>query len=153
MRGPELFVGYTDPAATHGAFVDGGWFRTGDRGTLDGDGWLTITGRIKDVIIRGGENIAAAEVEAVCEAHPGYAMPSPSASPTNGSASGWRCSSSSTAAPTFDLDECRRWFTERGIAGSRPRSASRWSTRCPRSPPANPTATPSAAASPLVSGG
>ena len=49
---------------------DAGWFRTGDLATVDDDGWLTIVGRIKDVIIRGGENIAAAEVEAVLEAHP-----------------------------------------------------------------------------------
>ena len=47
-----------------------GWFRTGDLATVDADGWLTIVGRMKDVIIRGGENIAAAEVEGVLEAHP-----------------------------------------------------------------------------------
>ena len=47
-----------------------GWFRTGDLATVDADGWLTIVGRIKDIIIRGGENIAAAEVERVLEAHP-----------------------------------------------------------------------------------
>ncbi|HMC52834.1 MAG TPA: AMP-binding protein, partial [Acidimicrobiales bacterium] len=63
LRGPELFVGYADPEQTRAAF-DRGWFRTGDLATLDPDGWLTIEGRIKDVIIRGGENIAASEVEA-----------------------------------------------------------------------------------------
>ena len=47
-----------------------GWFRTGDLATVDADGWLTIVGRIKDVIIRGGENISAAEVEGMLEAHP-----------------------------------------------------------------------------------
>ena len=70
VRGPELFVGYDDPAATAAAFVDDGWFRTGDLATLDDDGWLTIVGRIKDVIIRGGENIATVEIESVLEAHP-----------------------------------------------------------------------------------
>ena len=57
MRGPELFVGYDDPDATATAVDDGGWFRTGDLAAIDDDGWLTIVGRLKDVIIRGGENI------------------------------------------------------------------------------------------------
>jgi acyl-CoA synthetase (AMP-forming)/AMP-acid ligase II len=62
-RGPDLFVGYTDPALTAAAFDDGGWYRTGDVGVLDGDGYLTITDRVSDIIIRGGENISAQEVE------------------------------------------------------------------------------------------
>jgi acyl-CoA synthetase (AMP-forming)/AMP-acid ligase II len=70
VRGPELFAGYLDAEATRGAFARGGWFRTGDLGLLDDHGWLTITGRLKDLIIRGGENIAGSEVEAHCEAHP-----------------------------------------------------------------------------------
>ncbi|MDH3705550.1 MAG: AMP-binding protein, partial [Acidimicrobiia bacterium] len=61
-RGPELCVGYTDPELTRATFDDDGWYRTGDMGVLDDDGYLTITDRIKDVIIRGGENISAAEV-------------------------------------------------------------------------------------------
>ena len=62
-RGPDLFVGYTDPALTAAVFDDGGWYRTGDVGVLDGDGYLTITDRVSDIIIRGGENISAQEVE------------------------------------------------------------------------------------------
>ena len=62
-RGPELFVGYTDPALTAKAFDSDGWYRTGDVGVLDDDGYLAITDRISDVIIRGGENISAQEVE------------------------------------------------------------------------------------------
>src|SRR4029077_16635925 len=69
LRGPELFAGYVDATQTDAA-ITRGWFRTGDLATLDADGWLTVVGRIKDTIIRGGENIAAAEVEAVLEAHP-----------------------------------------------------------------------------------
>ena len=59
-----------------------GWFRTGDLATVDADGWLRIVGRIKDLIIRGGENIAAAEVEAVLERHPPSRRRSRSATPT-----------------------------------------------------------------------
>jgi acyl-CoA synthetase len=62
-RGPDCFVGYTDPALTANAFDDEGWYRTEDVGVLDGDGFLTITDRTKDIIIRGGENVSAAEVE------------------------------------------------------------------------------------------
>jgi acyl-CoA synthetase (AMP-forming)/AMP-acid ligase II len=62
-RGPDLCVGYTDAAITARAFDDDGWYRTGDMGVVDDDGYLTITDRLNDVIIRGGENISAAEVE------------------------------------------------------------------------------------------
>ncbi len=62
-RGPDLFAGYTDPAMTARAFTADGWYRTGDVGILDDDGYLTITDRVSDIIIRGGANISAAEIE------------------------------------------------------------------------------------------
>jgi acyl-CoA synthetase len=62
-RGPDRFAGYTDPALTAEALDAEGWFRTGDVGVLDPEGYLTITDRVKDIIIRGGENVSAAEVE------------------------------------------------------------------------------------------
>ena len=64
-RGPDLCLGYTDADLTKRAFDDEGWYATGDIGVLDDDGYLTITDRKSDVIIRGGENISAAEVEDV----------------------------------------------------------------------------------------
>jgi len=64
-RGPDLCLGYTDPALTARAFDGDGWYRTGDIGALDDDGYLTITDRTADLIIRGGENISAVEVEEV----------------------------------------------------------------------------------------
>jgi acyl-CoA synthetase (AMP-forming)/AMP-acid ligase II len=69
-RGPELFMGYTDARLDADCFVDGGWFRTGDLGHLDADGYLTITDRLKDIVIRGGENISSREVENVLLQHP-----------------------------------------------------------------------------------
>ncbi|MER5787361.1 AMP-binding protein [Streptomyces sp. NPDC001980] len=69
-RGPSQFVGYRNRAYDAAAFLPGGWFRTGDVGRLDEDGHLTITDRIKDIIIRGGENIASKEVEDILTTHP-----------------------------------------------------------------------------------
>jgi acyl-CoA synthetase (AMP-forming)/AMP-acid ligase II len=69
-KGPQVTLGYLDPALDGDAFDDEGWFRTGDLGTLDGAGNLTITGRLKDVIIRKGENISAKEVEDLLFTHP-----------------------------------------------------------------------------------
>jgi cyclohexanecarboxylate-CoA ligase len=68
-RGPKQFLGYQDPQADADAFV-GTWFRTGDLGRLDADGYLVVTDRVKDVIIRGGENISSREVEEVLSRHP-----------------------------------------------------------------------------------
>ncbi len=70
VKGPMLFKGYLDPSDNEGAFDDDGWFRTGDVGRLDPEGLLTVTGRLKDVIIRKGENISAKEVEDVLHLHP-----------------------------------------------------------------------------------
>jgi malonyl-CoA/methylmalonyl-CoA synthetase len=68
LRGPQVFDGYLDDAAaTAAAFWPGGWFRTGDLGRLDPAGRLTITGRLKDLIITGGMNVSPAEVEQVLE--------------------------------------------------------------------------------------
>ncbi len=62
-RGPDCCIGYTEPSLTASAFDADGWYRTGDVGVLDDDGYLTITDRISDIIIRGGENISAQEIE------------------------------------------------------------------------------------------
>lgn len=64
---------WNKPDATASAFTRDGWFRTGDLGRLDEDGYLTIVDRKKDIIIRGGENISAAEVEAAIYSHPAVA--------------------------------------------------------------------------------
>jgi O-succinylbenzoic acid--CoA ligase len=70
LAGPTLALGYRlDPAATEAAFTDG-WFRTRDAGTLDADGRLTVTGRLDDMVITGGVNVAPAAVEAALREHP-----------------------------------------------------------------------------------
>ncbi|MGW2886274.1 AMP-binding protein [Streptomyces griseoruber] len=72
-RGPDLCLGYTDPALTAAAFDEDGWYRTGDIGVVDDEGRLSVTDRKADVIIRGGENISALEVEEVLMGLPGVA--------------------------------------------------------------------------------
>ncbi len=71
VRGPNVSIGYWDnPEATTGAFLEDGWFRSGDIGYRDTDGYFYIVDRLKDMIISGGENIYPAEIERVLNAHP-----------------------------------------------------------------------------------
>lgn len=70
LRGPMVFRGYTDPALTADAFDPDGYFRTGDLGKLRVDGHLVVTGRLKDVIVRKGENVSAKEIEDILYTHP-----------------------------------------------------------------------------------
>jgi cyclohexanecarboxylate-CoA ligase len=70
VRGPMVCKGYDDAELTAAAFDDEGWFRTGDIGHLRSDGHLVLTGRLKDIIIRKGENVSAREVEELLYAHP-----------------------------------------------------------------------------------
>jgi acyl-CoA synthetase (AMP-forming)/AMP-acid ligase II len=70
LRGPHLCRGYVDAGLDAEAFDEVGFLRTGDLGQLDADGYLVVTGRLKDVIIRKGENISAKEIEDHLAAHP-----------------------------------------------------------------------------------
>jgi len=73
LRGPNVFSGYwRNEDATRAAFVDG-WFRTGDQGVLDADGYLTLVGRLKELINRGGEKISPREIDEVLLGHPAIA--------------------------------------------------------------------------------
>ncbi|MGH3802533.1 MAG: AMP-binding protein, partial [Pseudonocardiaceae bacterium] len=70
IRGPGVMAGYVaNPQANAAAFVEG-WLRTGDLGVIDGEGFLTLTGRLKEIINRGGEKVAPQEVEKALLAHP-----------------------------------------------------------------------------------
>jgi acyl-CoA synthetase (AMP-forming)/AMP-acid ligase II len=70
IRGENVTRGYeNNPSANESAFIDG-WFRTGDQGMMDGDGYITITGRLKEIINRGGEKISPREVDEIIMEHP-----------------------------------------------------------------------------------
>ena len=109
-----MFAGYANAEQNTAVIAEGDWFRTGDLATLDEAGWLRIVGRLKDVIIRGGENISASEVEAALEAHPairqavvvGYPDP----------LMGERVAAYVVATEPFDVAACRDWFAQRGMA-------------------------------------
>ena len=114
VKGPMVFHGYTDPSLTAEAFDEDGFFRTGDLGRLRADGHLTLTGRLKDVIVRKGENISAKEIEDLLYTHPKVVevavigLPDPErgsasapwcSSPTGPTGSSWPTSSRSAGTP------------------------------------------------------
>jgi cyclohexanecarboxylate-CoA ligase len=113
VRGPELFIGYGEESQTRAA-VRRGWFATGDLGVLDTGGCLSIVGRLKELIIRGGENIASAEVERVLELHPGVRQAVVVGCPDR--RLGERVAAFVVGSRTVDVEECRRWFAEQGVA-------------------------------------
>jgi acyl-CoA synthetase (AMP-forming)/AMP-acid ligase II len=116
-RGPDLCLGYTDPELTATSFDEDGWYHTGDVGVLDDDGYLTITDRKADVIIRAGENISALEVEEVLLAMPqvveAVVVAAPDVRLGERAAAVLRLRSD-TAMPT--LDEVRAHFEAAGVA-------------------------------------
>ena len=74
IRGRNVTAGYeNNPAANAAAFTNG-WFRTGDQGVLDAEGYLRLTGRLKELINRGGEKVSPLEVDEVLMDHPAVAQ-------------------------------------------------------------------------------
>jgi acyl-CoA synthetase (AMP-forming)/AMP-acid ligase II len=74
VRGPQVFAGYVDEAHNRSAYVDGDWLDTGDLGRFDADRYIWLTGRAKDLIIRGGHNIDPAVIEEAMYQHPAVAL-------------------------------------------------------------------------------
>jgi acyl-CoA synthetase len=117
-RGPAVFLGYLgEPGLTDKALDADGWYYSGDLAVLDEAGYLRITGRIKDVIVRGGENISASEVEEIMRDHPDVkdvavvAMPNPRLG---------ECACAFVVQPPgaarLDLMGLREFFVGRGVA-------------------------------------
>jgi cyclohexanecarboxylate-CoA ligase len=114
IRGEEVALGYLDPVASDEVFSADGWYRTGDLATIAGDGTVEITGRLKDIVIRGGENISAAEVEGVLEAHPAVVHAVVLGEPDE--LMGERVVAYVETTSTFDLAVCRQWFADQQVA-------------------------------------
>ncbi len=112
VRGHNVFAGYLDdPAATADAVVEG-WFRTGDIGSRDEEGFITIVDRKKDLIIRGGFNVYPREVEEVLHRHPGVAQVAVVGVPDDQQGEEV-CAVVVAAAPGLDGDEVVAWARER----------------------------------------
>jgi O-succinylbenzoic acid--CoA ligase len=121
LAGPTLAIGYRlDPAATEAAFADG-WFRTRDAGTLDADGRLTVTGRLDDVVISGGVNVAPAAVEAALREHPDVDDAVVFGRPDGTWGQRVVAAVVPAAGATPDLDALRTWVTARLGAPAAPR--------------------------------
>jgi acyl-CoA synthetase (AMP-forming)/AMP-acid ligase II len=111
---PESLVAYDDPRANADAFTEDGWFLTGDIGRLDDDGFLTITDRKKDIIIRGGENISSKEVEDVLVRHPAVLEAAVVAAPDD--VYGERVCAFVVAGGPLTLADIRTHFEHAGVA-------------------------------------
>jgi acyl-CoA synthetase (AMP-forming)/AMP-acid ligase II len=73
IRGPQLLAGYTDPDRTREQLDDDGWFYPGDVGVVDDEGWVRMSGRLKDIINRGGEKFSTLDIEQAIASHPDIA--------------------------------------------------------------------------------
>jgi len=114
--GPEQFIGYRDAAHNEQAFTADGWLRTGDIGVVDESGVLTITDRMKDIIIRGGENISSKEVEDLLIEHPAVAATAVTGMPDPRYGELVCAFVVLEAGETIDLDGVREHFFASGIA-------------------------------------
>src|SRR5581483_5575973 len=131
VHGSSVFRGYLDnPAANAAAFTADGWFRTGDLAVLDAAGHVRITGRLKDLVNRGGVKINPADVEALLNEHPAILESAIAPCPIPCSASAPAASSRSATAPPSPSTTCERGSRAGTSPSSAGRSESRWSTRC-----------------------
>jgi O-succinylbenzoic acid--CoA ligase len=125
LAGPTLAIGYRlDPDATAAAFPDG-WFATRDAGSLDADGLLTVHGRLDDVVITGGVNVAPAAVEAVLREHPDVADAVVFGRPDREWGQRVVAAVVPTPGATPDLAVLRRWVAQKLGAPAAPRELHR----------------------------
>ncbi|MEE2057251.1 AMP-binding protein [Rhodococcus artemisiae] len=115
-RGPDQFVGYRDASLNASAFTVDGWMRTGDLGHLDVDGRLTITDRIKDVVIRAGETISSGQLEDVLVTHPSVAEGAIVAAPDPRYGEVVAAVVVTVPGADIDLDSIREHFVKSGLA-------------------------------------
>ena len=133
VRGTSMFSGYWNrPEVNAQCFVDGDWFRTGDVAYLDDEGYLFIVDRIKDLIIRGGENIGCGQVESALLLHPDvyeaavYAVPDERL--------GEEVGATVYGSPTLDLDGLREFLNSHLAKFEIPRYLHRATSPLPRTP-------------------
>ena len=124
VRGPNVFSGYLDrPEANAEAFTSDGWFRTGDIGSFDADGYLGIVGRAKELIITGGYNVFPREVEDVLKAHPAVTDAAVVGTPSE--EWGEIVTAYVVTTDDFDPDELIRWAAGQLAPYKKPRAVHR----------------------------
>jgi acyl-CoA synthetase (AMP-forming)/AMP-acid ligase II len=134
VRGPALFTRYVPEGAHPEPFTPDGWFRTGDRGRIRGDGSVEPLGRADDAIVTGGENVAPAEVVAILEAHPAVRRAAVVGLPDE--VWGEIIAAALVCEPGFDPPsetELRAWLASRLAAFRHPRRTA-WVAQLPETP-------------------
>ncbi len=122
MRGPQMFGGYLDPAQAGASFHEG-WLRSGDLGRIGADGEVYVTGRAKDLIIRGGHNIDPAAIEDVALAFPGVGLAAAVGRPDAYAGETPMLFVSPTPGAALDAAALGQFVAERGLEGpARPRA-------------------------------
>ncbi|MGW8426616.1 AMP-binding protein [Peribacillus simplex] len=117
VKGPALFVGYFKRIDDTLAEYSDGWFNTGDRAFMDEDGYIRISGRNKDIIIRGGENIPVAYVENVLYEHPDISSAQVIAVPDSRlQEKACACISMKTGKSPITMDSMQEFLSEKGLA-------------------------------------
>jgi acyl-CoA synthetase (AMP-forming)/AMP-acid ligase II len=135
LRGPQQFLGYTDPELNDAAVDHDGWFHTGDVGTLDAHGRLTITDRIKDIIIRGAENLSSMEIEGIALRHPAIADAAAIGvpDPRYGERVGLVVVTAPGTTPVT-VEDLRRFFRDAGVATAKSPECLFFADELPRNP-------------------
>ena len=117
VRGSGVLASYLDnPDATGVAFAEARWLRTGDLGHLDRDGNVTITGRLKDIINRGGIKINPVDIEALINTHPSVELSALLGVPDEILGERICCFAQLKPGRSLTLDELRAWLTDQGLA-------------------------------------
>jgi acyl-CoA synthetase (AMP-forming)/AMP-acid ligase II len=117
VRGCGVLASYLDnPEATSAAFAEGRWFRTGDLGSLDQDGNVTISGRLKDIINRGGIKINPIDIEALINTHPSIEVSALIGTPDDVLGERICCFAQLKPGKSLILDELCAWLKDRGLA-------------------------------------
>jgi acyl-CoA synthetase (AMP-forming)/AMP-acid ligase II len=134
IRGPNVTAGYESNAKANAEAFQNGWFRTGDQGVMDAEGYISITGRLKEIINRGGEKVSPREVDEILMDHAAVAQVSACRTPSW--AKRWRHASCYAKGKPSPNANCKPSWRSVPLTTRCPRRSCSW-TRSRRAPPAS----------------